>query len=75
MSRKPKLAAVTTLVPKYLREELQSAARSSRRSLSAYTSGILITWYQYHTKHKVAGDISPQERNNEHGKEEKTYRG
>ena len=45
MPRRPKLVAIQTLVPTYLKEDLRTVGRSKRRSLSAFVAEILMEWY------------------------------
>ncbi len=42
MARKPKLVAVTALVPTYIRESLKRQAKGERRTLSAYVGNLII---------------------------------
>jgi hypothetical protein len=42
MARKPKLVAVTALVPTYIRDLLKRLAKGERRTLSAYVGNLII---------------------------------
>ena len=42
MARKPKLVAVTALVPTYIRDALKRQAKGERRTLSAYVGNLII---------------------------------
>lgn len=64
MPRRPKLVAIQTLVPTYLKEDLRTVGRSKRRSLSAFVAEILMEWY--HEDYKKSF-----KENEEHGSEEK----
>lgn len=42
MPRKPKLVAVTALIPTYIRDNLKRLAKEERRTLSAYVGNLII---------------------------------